>query len=146
MENELKQARERLASFEQQEQERQQAEMSELERAKAEAQTAKEEAEAARQELRSTRISAAIHAEAVAMNFHSPADAERLLDTSGIILTDGGEIKGVKEAFKALAKTSPYLIKSEKSGVPASPMSAKVSSVTKEQAKGRFAKTVRSWF
>lgn len=116
--------------------------MSELERAQAEAAQARADAEAALEELRTTRISSAIHAEAVAMNFHSPADAERLLDS---VVVDGK----VKEALKALAKASPYLIKpikSEKSGVPASPTTTKVSSVAKEEAKGRFAKTVRSWF
>lgn len=44
------------------------------------------------------------------VDWHSPAVALKLLDTSGVAVEDG-EVKGMAEAIKKLAADNPYLVK-----------------------------------
>lgn len=108
---ELKDARAKLAQFEEQEKKRSQAEMSEVERLQA----ANADLEARMRGLEAERetmiIRSAVERAAAGMGFHSLEDAYHLSDLSGIAIEDDGTVEGIDKALKALAKERPYLIK-----------------------------------
>lgn len=47
------------------------------------------------------------------VRFHNPATALRLLDRSAISINEDGTVKGMDDAIAALAKSDPYLVKTE---------------------------------
>ncbi len=55
-------------------------------------------------------IRMAVIAEAQRAGWRDPNDAIRLLDADGIEITDQGEVKGVSDKLKAIAKEKPYLL------------------------------------
>jgi hypothetical protein len=101
--------RKRIASFETAEQERQQANLSEMEKAQqriAELEREKTALETQRQEL---RVREAIVGTASRLGFTDPADAIRLLDVASLEYADDGTPKDVEQALKALLAAKPYL-------------------------------------
>ena len=92
--------------------EKQQAEMSELEKAQAKLDALKAEKKDLEAQMRESRIRRAVEAKAAELNFHNPAQAYDLMDRSEVELADG-ELVGVDESLKALVKAEPYLVKSK---------------------------------
>lgn len=100
----------KLQEFEAAEQKRREAEMSELEKAQAAAAKAEADLQAAKQQADAMVLRSAIVSQAAVLEFADPMDAFAMLDKSGLIV-EGGEVKGVEEALKALAESKPYLLK-----------------------------------
>lgn len=105
--------RKKLDEYEKAEEERKLAEMTELEKAQAKLAEMAAQLEAAENARQATMIRSAIEREAVAQNFHDPADAWRFLEPDAVTL-DGDKVAGVETALKALAKARPYLVKQAK--------------------------------
>ena len=87
-----------------------QAQMSELEQAKARATALEAERDLALQQANDRLITAAIISEAARLDFADPNDAFALADLAGIQVNDAGKVEGAGEAVKALAESRPYLI------------------------------------
>ncbi len=102
--------RKKLEAFEQQEEERKQAEMSELEKAQQEIADLKQDQQAKETAFNEQLIRLDIQSKAAQLGFVSLDDAVQLVDKSDIVLNDDGEIEGVEEALKTLAKDKPYLL------------------------------------
>lgn len=112
--NESAGRRKKIEAFEKQENERKQAEMTELEQANAALETAQAKVADAEGALNTERIKRAVDLVAMGMNFHSPSNAYALADRSEIAVDEGGKVTGVEDALKALAKQQPHLINTEK--------------------------------
>lgn len=112
--------RKRLEELEKAEQERQAAQMSETD--KLQKKLAELERRAAEMAAENQRIMVrnAIELAAAEMGFHKPAEAYALADLSTVTV-DGDQVKGVKEALEALAKSSPHLLKSQQQAAPVPP-------------------------
>lgn len=78
--------------------------------------TANERATAAETALKQERINNAVTVEAAKLGVVDPSAAIKLLDQSGISVSDDGTISGVADAVKALQQTSPYLFKTPAQG------------------------------
>ena len=103
--------RTKLRELERAEEERQRAQMSELDRLKADLAEA-QEAQAQAVALANERlIRSAVVAEASQAGFADPGDAWRMLDHDGFTVNEHGEVEGVDKAIKALVKTKPYLLR-----------------------------------
>lgn len=94
---------------------RQDAELSDLERAQAEAKEANDRATAAEQRQRDTVLRLAVTVEANKLNLHDPEVAHRLLDLGEVEYDDAGAPTNVEALMKALAKAHPYLVKGKAS-------------------------------
>jgi len=94
--------RKKLEAYEKAESERQQAEMTELDRMRAEKDAADKRAEAAEARATQTLIRSAFIAEAAKQGATHPADVYALADTSGVEVGEDGTVAGVTEAVKAL--------------------------------------------
>lgn len=79
-------------------------------------QTAEERATKAEQSLKQSRIENAVSVAAAKLGVVDPAAAIKLLDQSGISVSEDGKISGVDEAVKTLSETSPYLFKLPQGG------------------------------
>lgn len=110
--------RKRLEAFEQQEEERKQAEMTELEKAQKKLADLQREQETAAETYADNLIRMEIRVQAATMGFASPDDAYHLVDKTNIAPNEDGGVDGVVDALKALAKAKPYLL-SGQSGPPA---------------------------
>lgn len=102
--------RKRLEAFEQQEEERQQAEMTELEKAQKKLADLERERETAAETYADNLIRMEIRVQAATMGFASPDDAYHLVNKTEIALNEDGGVDGVEEALKALKKAKPYLL------------------------------------
>lgn len=78
--------------------------------------TANERATTLEGQLKQTRIENAVTLEAAKLGVVDPIAAVKLLDQSGITVSDDGTISGVAEAVKALQTASPYLFKTPAQG------------------------------
>jgi hypothetical protein len=78
--------------------------------------TANERAEKAEAAVKQVRIENAVTVEAAKLGVIDPAAAIKLMDQSGISVSDDGTISGVAEAVKALQTSSPYLFKTPAQG------------------------------
>lgn len=114
--------RKELEKFQEAEQRRKEAEMTELERANAKLAEIQAERDRLIEQGRTARIRHAIEREAGAQNFHDPADAWRFLEEGAVTLDDDGKVTGAADALKALAKARSYLVKSP---TPADPDAGK---------------------
>lgn len=105
----------RLKELEAKEKERQDAELSELDKATKIASDAQAERDAARQELTEERIRNAILAEAskpvygTKQRFADPSDAYQMIDLAEVTIEDG-KVVGVAPLLQALAKSKAYLL------------------------------------
>lgn len=104
--------RKRLDQLEADEKKRNEAQMSEVEKANKRAETAEARLAAQGQALRERSIRHAVEIEASKAGFIDPADAAALADLSGVQYDEGtGQVSGVDAAVKALAKVKPHLVK-----------------------------------
>lgn len=78
--------------------------------------SANERAEKAEAAAKQVRIENAVTVEAAKLGVIDPAAAIKLMDQSGIQVSDDGAISGVAEAVKALQQSSPYLFKTPAQG------------------------------
>jgi hypothetical protein len=78
--------------------------------------SAEERATKAEAALKQTRIENAATLAAAKLGVIDPAAAIKLMDQSGISVSDDGTISGVAEAVKALQTSSPYLFKTPAQG------------------------------
>lgn len=102
--------------------ERDDADLSEAEKATARANDAEKRATEAEERLKTANTQRAIEREAGKLNFHDPEDA--IVQIVGKLEYDpDGKPTNVEAALKALATAKPYLVKSEASGkgVPSTP-------------------------
>jgi hypothetical protein len=56
-----------------------------------------------------------------AVTWHDPKTALKLVDTSQVTIDDDGSVSGMKDALAALAKSHPYLVKTETPGAATPP-------------------------
>lgn len=87
----------------------------ELEKATRDLQEQQRRAEAAEKELLKVRL----HNKFLASNkyeWHDPETALALLDTSEVVVEEGGKVVGLEEAMNKLAKAKPFLLKGKESG------------------------------
>jgi hypothetical protein len=78
-----------------------------------------EELEALREDLKQGAIKSAAIAEAAKVGFRVPEDAYLLGNLADVEATDGGEVKGMTAAIKALAESRPDLLGPVKNAPPA---------------------------
>ena len=109
--NESADRRIKLAAFEKAEEARKLADMTELEKLQAELERERDAHAAAEQGAQQAKITHAVELAAMKANFHNPADAMKFLGDTKFTVTDKGEVDGVADALKALAKDRPYLVK-----------------------------------
>lgn len=86
----------------------------ELERATADAEQSRKEAEDAKSALRAQRINNAFLT-SNKFTWHNSERAMSLLDLSEVTISDDGTVVGLEKAIDALAKSDPYLIKTDDS-------------------------------
>lgn len=113
----MKAADRRASAAEQKVQEYEDANKSELERITAERDRATQDRDQLQQQLRDERIHNAFLSQ-TRQRWHNPDKALKLADLSGVEISDDGEVKGIKAAADALAKSDPYLVKPDDDGNP----------------------------
>jgi len=121
--------RKKLEAFEEAEEARKLADMTELEKLQAELQSERDAHAAAEQGALQARITHAVELAAMKANFHNPADAMAFLGNAEFTVTDKGEVDGVADALKELATARPYLVKTPTPNDP----DARKRSATKEK-------------
>lgn len=110
-------AEERAAAAEARLKEKDEADLSELERAQNRATEAEAAAESARQTARSTALRYEVAVATNKLNFHDADTAFRLLDESAVQWDEAsGTPTNVEALLKALAKERPFLVKSKAEG------------------------------
>jgi len=132
--------RKTLEAFEQAEEERKQAEMTELERVQAKLKEAQDRAEAIELEAREAKIGHAVTLAATKANFYDPEDAMAFLVGVEFDVDDKGKVQGVAEALAALVKERPYLVKA---ATPGDPDARKRNTSTKQVATSKQAEINR---
>jgi len=121
--------RKKLEAFEEAEEARKQAAMTELERVQAKLKEAQDRVEAVERDAQQARISSAVTLAATQANFHNPADAMAFLDPAKFTFDDKGKVEGVAEALAKLVKERPHLVKTPSPNDP----DARKQSATKEK-------------
>jgi len=99
-----------LSAFVKAHKEREEAEMSELEKAQRELEQLRSTNKTLVEQRKRDRLEAAVLLTAKDLGFADPYDALAMLDTSAVEVTDDGEVRGHDTALKELAKIKPYLI------------------------------------
>lgn len=94
------------------------ANKSELEKARDEAEKAKAEAKAAADRANQVMLKSAVIAKASALNFIDAEDAFALLPKDSLSLSEDGQVEGLEEALKTLAEAKPHLLKSDNPRIP----------------------------
>ena len=94
------------------------ANKSELEKARSAAEKAEAERDAAKAEAAQVRLKSAVIARASGMNFIDPEDAFALLPKDGLSLSADGSVEGLEDGLKALAEAKPHLLKTGKPEIP----------------------------
>jgi len=102
--------RKQLEAYEAAEAQRKQESMSELERAQAALAELEKRATEAERGRKQAQLEKAVIAKAGALRFNNAEDAIRFLDPEKLEIGDDGEIKGLEDALKAIAKGRPYLL------------------------------------
>ena len=97
--------RKALEAFEQADEQRKLAEMTEVEKANARAKAAEERADTVERDAQRERLTHAVALKAQTLNFHDPADA------MAFVASDTLTVETVDDALAELAKTRPYLVK-----------------------------------
>jgi len=110
--------RKQLDAFEQAEQARKEAEMSEVEKALKRATDAEAALETERSARQAATLKHAVAVAAIAAGFHNPDDAWAFLPQGAVTLGDNEQAQGVEDALKELAKAKPYLVKSAQQAPP----------------------------
>lgn len=102
--------RKRLKEFEDAEQARNDAALSDTERLQKQLAEATDKASKAQESAQAAALRAAVAVEAGKLNIVDPDAALALMDRSGIEHTDNGAVTGVTTALEALALAKPYLV------------------------------------
>lgn len=113
--NRMKAADQNAAQLQQKLRQFEDKDKSELEKATRDLQEQMTAREAAEKELYQLRL----HNKFLASNkitWHDPETALALLDTSEVVIEEGGKVVGLEDAITKLAKAKPFLVKEEKSG------------------------------
>lgn len=105
----LKQQEQQIANFTKLEDERKQAELTEIERYKKQADEYKAQLEAQASKFAEARKRNAFELAAQQAGAVDPSAAWKLADVSGLEIDENGDVKGVAEVMKSLQKQSPYL-------------------------------------
>jgi hypothetical protein len=115
--------RKRLESYEKAEKERQDAELSELDRLRKSDAERAETVASLQSDLRVTRLAHRAEVLALQLKFRDPDDALKLADLSAVEFDDEGhpDPKGVKAALKKLAEAKPHLVADEAPEPPRPP-------------------------
>jgi len=103
--------RHKLTQYEEAERKRAEAEMSEAEKASKRLAEAQARADELENRMRGVLVRHAVEMAAATMRFHDPADAFALADLSNVKNDEDGNVEGVTDALKALAKSKPHLIR-----------------------------------
>lgn len=110
--------RKRLDELEAKETERENANKTELEKAQAKAVELENQLKAKDQLAQERAIRAEIRIQAASMGFVDPDDAYRADVLAELTVGEDGEVTGVKDALKKLAKDKPYLLGKAKPPAP----------------------------
>jgi len=102
--------RKRLEELEAKELAREQAGMSDLEKAKAQLAELEKRAADAERGRKQALLEKAVIAKAGALRFNNAEDAIRFLDPEKLEIGDDGQVIGLEDALKAIAKDRPYLL------------------------------------
>lgn len=106
--------RKKLEALEKTESERKAAELSETDKLKAQVEQATKDREQALAKANERVIRSEVIAKAAALNFNDPTDAFALVDKSKFkVDEESGEVEGVEDALKMLAKAKPYMLKNK---------------------------------
>lgn len=103
--------RTKATQLEREQQQREQATMTEAERAAARAATLEQENGALKAQLQGQALEAAAITAATKLNFRNPELAVRLLDRAAIEFDTDGKARGVEQQLRDLAKREPYLVR-----------------------------------
>ena len=109
-EEEAARVQKKLEKFQADEDKRKKDEMTETERLKVEKVEAETKLQQAEAKAKRTLVRSAIMAEANKLKFKDPEDAIKHLDLSTFDVDETDNVKGVKEAVDALAKSKDYLL------------------------------------
>lgn len=121
---EVKRLKAQLAKFEKERQAREEAELSDLEKAQKQAERFKAEAEAARAEAREMKIGVALSNAAHQLGLKNPEQTLRMVDRSLVTLDEAGQVVGAKAAIEALKEVVPFAFAEAQDGAPGSTSSA----------------------
>ena len=110
------QRRKKLDEFETREREREEAELSEMERLQKQIDLLNTEKEQAQKSAQEILLKSTVISQAAALNFNDPEDAFALVDKSQFEI-ENGKISGVKEALEELAKSKPYMLQTTRKPV-----------------------------
>jgi hypothetical protein len=113
--------RKKLDAFEADEQQRKQANMTELERIQAQLADLQTQNARLAQERQDTAIRAEIMAEATRQGFTDPQDAYKLVDLATVEVGDDGAIASVAPILKNLGESKPYLLQQQGALSPTNP-------------------------
>ena len=102
--------RKQLEAYEQAEAQRKQESMSELEKAQAALAELEKRATDAERGRKQALLEKAVIAKAGALRFNNAEDAIRFLDPEKLEIGDDGQVIGLEDALKAIAKDRPYLL------------------------------------
>ena len=102
--------RKQLEAYEQAEAQRKQESMSELEKAQAALAELEKRAADAERGRKQALLEKAVIAKAGALRFNNAEDAIRFLDPEKLEIGDDGQVIGLEDALKAIAKDRPYLL------------------------------------
>ena len=102
--------RKQLEAYEQAEAQRKQESMSELEKAQAALAELEKRAADAERGRKQALLEKAVIAKAGALRFNNAEDAIRFLDPERLEIGDDGQVIGLEDALKAIAKDRPYLL------------------------------------
>ena len=102
--------RKQLEAYEQAEAQRKQESMSELEKAQAALAELEKRAADAERGRKQALLEKAVIAKAGALRFNNAEDAIRFLDPEKLEIGDDGQVIGLDEALRAIAKDRPYLL------------------------------------
>jgi len=102
--------RKQLEAYEAAEAQRKQESMSELERAQAALAELEKRATDAERGRKEALLKAAVIAKAGALRFNNAEDALAFLKPEALEIGDDGQVQGLEDALKAIAKERPYLL------------------------------------
>jgi len=100
----------KLSAIEKADADKKAAEQSETEKLMARTAEAEKARDEALAKANARLIQSEVIAKASGMKFINPQRAVKLIDLAKVTVSDDGEVEGVEDALKELAKTDPYLI------------------------------------
>jgi len=121
---ENKKLKAQLDKFEKERLAREEADLSELEKAQKQADRYKSEVEVAKKEATDMRVGVALSNAAHELGLKNPVQTLRMVDRSLVTLGEDGEVVGAKEAVEALKESVPFAFSEAPDAAPGSTSSA----------------------